>query len=55
MYPTLLALRYGKILFDYRSDRLQKAKQKATVYGYKGAMFPWDQMIQEKRQRQPGL
>jgi trehalose/maltose hydrolase-like predicted phosphorylase len=28
-------------LFDYRSDR-QKAKQKATVYGYKGAMFPWE-------------
>jgi trehalose/maltose hydrolase-like predicted phosphorylase len=31
-----------QILFDYRSDRLQKAKQKATVYGYKGAMFPWE-------------
>jgi trehalose/maltose hydrolase-like predicted phosphorylase len=25
----------AKSCLDYRSDRLQKAKQKATVYGYK--------------------
>ncbi|MGO4817544.1 glycosyl hydrolase family 95 catalytic domain-containing protein [Flavobacterium sp. W22_SRS_FP1] len=44
MYPTLLALQpdMAKSCLDYRSDRLQKAKQKATVYGYKGAMFPWE-------------
>lgn len=44
MYPTLLALQpdMAKSTLDYRSDRLQKAKQKATVYGYKGAMFPWE-------------
>jgi trehalose/maltose hydrolase-like predicted phosphorylase len=37
MYPTLLALQpdMAKSCLDYRSDRLQKAKQKATVYGYK--------------------
>ncbi|RVT78505.1 glycoside hydrolase family 65 protein [Flavobacterium sufflavum] len=44
MYPTLLALQpdMAKSCLDYRSDRLQKAKQKATVYGYKGAMYPWE-------------
>jgi protein-glucosylgalactosylhydroxylysine glucosidase len=44
MYPSLLALQpeMAKSCLDYRSDRLQKAKQKATIYGYKGAMFPWE-------------
>jgi len=44
MYPTLLALQpdMAKSCLDYRSDRLQKAKQKATIYGYKGAMYPWE-------------
>ncbi|MEC4003218.1 glycoside hydrolase family 65 protein [Flavobacterium sp. SUN052] len=44
MYPTLLVLQpeLAKSCLDYRSDRLQKAKQKATIYGYKGAMFPWE-------------
>ena len=44
MYPTLLALQpeMAKSCLDYRSDRLEKAKQKATIYGYKGAMFPWE-------------
>ena len=44
MYPTLLALQpdMAKSCLDYRSDRLQKAKQKAFIYGYKGAMFPWE-------------
>jgi trehalose/maltose hydrolase-like predicted phosphorylase len=44
MFPTLLALQpeMAKSCLDYRSDRLQKAKQKATIYGYKGAMFPWE-------------
>ena len=44
MYPTLLALQpdMAKSCLDYRSDRLQKAKQKASLYGYKGAMYPWE-------------
>ncbi len=44
MYPTLLALQpdMAKSCLEYRSDRLQKAKQKATIYGYKGAMYPWE-------------
>jgi trehalose/maltose hydrolase-like predicted phosphorylase len=44
MYPTLLALQpdMAKSCLDYRFDRLEKAKQKATVYGYKGAMYPWE-------------
>lgn len=44
MYPTLLAMQpeMAKSCLDYRSDRLQKAKQKAFIYGYKGAMYPWE-------------
>ncbi|WP_264565595.1 glycosyl hydrolase family 95 catalytic domain-containing protein [Flavobacterium sp. N3904] len=44
MYPTLLALQpdMAKSCLDYRLDRLGKAKQKATIYGYKGAMYPWE-------------
>jgi protein-glucosylgalactosylhydroxylysine glucosidase len=44
MYPTLLALQpeLAKSCLDYRSDRLAKAKQKASIYGYKGAMYPWE-------------
>ncbi|MEY2692638.1 MAG: hypothetical protein RIT03_1028 [Bacteroidota bacterium] len=44
MYPSLLALQpdLAKSCLNYRSDRLAKAKQKATIYGYKGAMFPWE-------------
>lgn len=44
IYPVLLALQpdMAKSCLDYRSDRLEKAKQKAAVYGYKGAMFPWE-------------
>ena len=44
MYPPLLALQpdFAKSCLDYRSDRLQKAKQKASIYGYQGAMFPWE-------------
>jgi trehalose/maltose hydrolase-like predicted phosphorylase len=56
MYPSLLALQPAManqhLIIDLIDCR--KAKQKATVYGYKGAMFPWSQMIQEKRQRQLG-
>lgn len=27
---------------NYRFNRLEKARQKANIYGYKGAMFPWE-------------
>jgi hypothetical protein len=36
------ATRYGKILLDYRSDRLQKTKQKSNRLWLQGAMFPWE-------------
>lgn len=44
MYPILLALQpeMAKSCLDYRYDRLEKAKQKAMIYGYKGAMYPWE-------------
>ena len=44
MYPPLLLLNPGIALSmnNYRYDRLEKAKQKASNYGYKGAMFPWE-------------
>lgn len=44
MYPPLLVLQpeLAKNTLDYRWDRLGKAKQKAQIFGYKGAMFPWE-------------
>ncbi|MFP3833285.1 glycosyl hydrolase family 95 catalytic domain-containing protein [Chryseobacterium sp. SIMBA_028] len=44
MYPVLLAMQpeMAKSCLDYRTDRLEKAKQKAYIYGYKGAMYPWE-------------
>lgn len=44
MFPVLLALQpdMAKSCLDYRSDRLGKAKEKASNYGYKGAMYPWE-------------
>lgn len=44
MYPSLLVLQpeMAKSCLDYRSDRLQKAKLKAFIYGYDGAMYPWE-------------
>lgn len=44
MFPPLLVFNQGiaKSLVNYRSDRLDKAKQKAINFGYKGAMFPWE-------------
>ncbi len=44
MFPPLLMLNQdiAKSLVNYRSDRLDKAKQKAINFGYKGAMFPWE-------------
>lgn len=44
MYPVFLALQpeLAESCLDYRADRLQPAQKKAQVYGYKGAMFPWE-------------
>ena len=44
MFPPLMILQpeLAKSCLDYRYDRLAKAKQKASIYGYKGAMFPWE-------------
>lgn len=44
MYPPLLVLHpeIARSMVDYRYNRLQKAVQKASDYGYEGAMFPWE-------------
>lgn len=44
MYPPMLLLHpeVAKSMIDYRFDRLQQAKKNASIYGYKGAMFPWE-------------
>ena len=44
MYPPLLLLNQdiARSLVNYRSDRLNMAKQKALNFGFKGAMFPWE-------------
>lgn len=44
MFPPLLLLNQdiARSLVNYRSDRIEKAKQKAINFGYKGAMFPWE-------------
>ena len=44
MFPPLLMFNQdiARSLVNYRSDRLGPAKQRATNYGYQGAMFPWE-------------
>lgn len=44
MYPPLLLLNkdIARSLVNYRSDRIEKAREKAINFGYKGAMFPWE-------------
>jgi trehalose/maltose hydrolase-like predicted phosphorylase len=44
MFPPLLLLNQdiARSLVNYRSDRLDKARQKAINFGYSGAMFPWE-------------
>lgn len=44
MFPPLLVFNQGiaNSLLNYRFDRLKKAQQKATNFGFKGAMFPWE-------------
>ena len=44
MYPPVLLLNQdlAKAHIDYRSDRLAKAVQRAEMFGYQGAMYPWE-------------
>lgn len=44
MLPPLLLLQpsFAKSMLNYRYNRLDKAKEKATNFGYAGAMFPWE-------------
>ncbi len=44
MFPPLAMLNEGiaRSLIDYRSERLEKALQRAKMFGYRGAMFPWE-------------
>lgn len=44
MFPPLLAFHseIAESLLNYRYNRLDKARRKATNFGYKGAMFPWE-------------
>ena len=44
MYPPLLLLNkdIARSLVNYRSDRIEKAREKAINFGYNGAMFPWE-------------
>lgn len=44
MYPALLVMQpqLAKEALEYRYQRLDRAKQKAYFYGYKGALFPWE-------------
>jgi len=44
MFPPLLLLNKGiaESMINYRVNRLDEARHKASVYGYNGAMFPWE-------------
>lgn len=44
MFPPLLIFNQdiAKSILNYRFNRLDKAKQRASNYGFKGAMFPWE-------------
>lgn len=44
MYPPLLLMNQGiaESMIEYRINRLEAAKTRAAVNGYKGAMFPWE-------------
>lgn len=43
MFPALCVLQpdLARQMVDYRYQRLEMAKKKAYLYGYKGALFPW--------------
>jgi len=44
MYPPMLILHpeIAKSMIEYRFRRLNAARQQAAIYGYAGAMFPWE-------------
>ena len=44
MYPPMLFLNQGiaTSMINYRTDRLDAARKKASAYGFRGAMFPWE-------------
>ena len=44
MFPPMLLMNGGiaQSMIDYRTNRLEAAKTRATTCGYKGAMFPWE-------------
>lgn len=44
MFPPMLLLNRGiaESMINYRTDRLDAARFKASAYGYRGAMFPWE-------------
>ena len=44
MFPPMLVLNplLARCHLDYRYDRLDKAIQRAGIFGYDGAMFPWE-------------
>lgn len=44
MYPPMLLLNPGiaRSMIDYRTARMEAAAKKASDYGYKGLMFPWE-------------
>lgn len=44
MYPPLLVMHHevAKSMVEYRYQRLEAAREKASLYGYDGAMFPWE-------------
>ena len=41
----------GKILMQSRTRTLDAAKARATMKGYKGAMFPWESAYSGKKER----
>lgn len=44
MYPPLLILQpeLARSIIDYRTDRIEGARNKAFSHGYDGVMFPWE-------------
>ena len=44
MYPPLLIMqpKLARSIIDYRTDRIEGARNKAFSHGYDGVMFPWE-------------
>lgn len=44
MFPALLVLRpeLARQMLDFRFDGLDAARRRASVHGYRGAMYPWE-------------